>query len=46
MAGRESRAGNPLIRDFILLGQELAKLGFICSKGDVSQEEYVFQKSS
>lgn len=35
LAGRESRAGNPLVRDFILLGQKLAKLGFIYHRGNV-----------
>ena len=35
LAGCKSGAGNPLTIDLILLGQKLAKLGFICSKGQV-----------
>jgi hypothetical protein len=27
MAGRKSHASNPLLRDFMLLGQKLGKLG-------------------
>lgn len=33
MAGDESHASNPLITDFIVLGQRLEKLGFIYHQG-------------
>jgi hypothetical protein len=36
MAGDESHARNPLIDDLILLGDKLAKLGFVYSKGKVT----------
>ncbi len=35
MAGCESHASNPLVRDFILVGQRLARFGFIYNKGDI-----------
>ena len=35
MAGYKSRARNPFIADFILVGQRLAKLGFIYHYGSV-----------
>lgn len=36
LAGCESGAGNPLAADFILVGQKLAKLGFVYNKGVVN----------
>ena len=35
LAGDESRASNPLFADFAFIGQELEKLGFTYSRGDV-----------
>lgn len=35
MAGDESRAGNPLLTDFTLVGQKLEQLGFTYYKGVV-----------
>lgn len=35
MAGCESGAGNPLVTDFTLVGQELEQLGFTYHKGEV-----------
>lgn len=39
MTEDESHASNPLIADFILLGQKLAKLGFIYHRGAVTSIE-------
>lgn len=35
LAGHESGAGNPLIRDFLLRSQKLAKLGFVYHRDSV-----------
>jgi hypothetical protein len=35
MAGSESGAGNPLIKDLIVFGQKLEKIGFIYNHGSV-----------
>lgn len=35
LAGGESRAGNPLLADFILLAEKLEQLGFIYCNGKV-----------
>lgn len=35
LAGDESRAGNPLLADFILLSRKLEKLGFIYDRDNV-----------
>jgi hypothetical protein len=35
LAGCESDAGNPSVRDFVLLGQKLAQLGFMYQRKEV-----------
>lgn len=35
MAGQNPSVLNPLVADFILIGQKLERLGFIYNKGDV-----------
>jgi hypothetical protein len=35
MAERESDASNPLLADFILVGERLERLGFIYAKGEL-----------
>ena len=36
MAGDESLNWHPFLSDFILIGQKLEQLGFICYKGKVA----------
>jgi len=35
LAGSTSRVGNPLLTDFLMVGQKLEKLGFIYDRGNV-----------